>query len=114
MRKPWTTREEKKCAVAYSTLGLDAAVRITKRSKLSVYRKMCESKVRSAHYRGNNFKKEQRRWFREDIGFIFELMASGLNSEVIAEYYDTTSSSIRGAVALAKQGGFDAYPLRNK
>jgi hypothetical protein len=113
MSKPWTTREQKDCAAAYSTEGMEAALSITGRTKTAVYRMMGKLGIRSSYdYSAAN--KKERKWFREDVALMFELLAAGLSSSLIAEHFNTSAASIRNVISLAKSQGFDAYPPRNK
>jgi hypothetical protein len=114
MKKPWTTREQKDCASAYSTQGLGAAIAVTGRTREAIYRMMGKMGVRSAHIRSSNIKKKDRQWYAEDAAMMMELSYSGITSNLIAEYFNTSASAIRNVMSLAKAEGFDAYPLRNK
>jgi hypothetical protein len=110
MRKQWTTREQKDCAFAYSTQGLDAAIAATGRNKFSIITKMSRLNCRSPSNSGRKIQK----YFAEDVAFIFEMISCGLTQSLIAEYYNTTRSAIKALVFRANKHGFDAYPLRNK
>jgi hypothetical protein len=111
MSKAWTTREQKDCAAAYSTEGIDAAIAITGRTKASIYRMMGIVGVKSAYNRHDNLVKQS--WFAEEIAFIFELVCSGISNKIISEYYNTSREHIDLVIRTAKARGFDAYPLRN-
>ena len=110
MSKPWTTREQKDCAAAYSTQGLDVAIAITGRGKCSIISKMstlgCKSPI--------NLGQKERQYYAEDIALIFEMTSCGLKQSLIAEYYSTTRGAIKFLIFRASKYGFDAYPLRNK
>jgi hypothetical protein len=114
MSKPWTTREQKDCAQVYSTQGPDAAVALTGRTKPAVYLMMQDMGISAPYNRSKNIIKKERRWFREDIALMLELLNSGLTSNLIAEYFDTSAGAIRGAVSLAKSKGYEVFPERNK
>lgn len=114
MAKPWTVKEQKICSIAYSTEGVEAAMKATGRSKQSVYWRMQKLGVASLRRPEDSLNKNERKWFRDDIAKAFEMSVSGLSAGIIAEYFDSTAGAIRGAISLAKNKGFDAYPLRNK
>jgi hypothetical protein len=108
MAKPWTTREQRDCAEAYSQQGLHAAIAVTGRGKCSIISKMstlgCNSAVNSGQ--------KERQYYAGDIANIFEMISCGLKQSLIAEYYNTTRGAIKSLVFRANKYGFDAYPLR--
>ena len=114
MAKAWTVKEELECSRIYALEGADIASVNLGRSKPSIYRRMQKLGVKSAHDRSDNLIARTRIWFADQIVEMFEMLESGLSSFLIAEYFNTTAAAIRSAISLAKNNGFDAYPLRNK
>ena len=106
----WTVQMIKKCSEIYSTEGLEAAIEYTGSSKKSVYAKMRDHGVRCAGDKARGL--DKRKYYAEDVVNMLEMSASGLTNSLIAEYYNTTKSSISGVISLAKKNGFDSYPRK--
>jgi len=114
MAKEWTVKEEQECSAIYSKKGAEEASKQLGRSAHSIYEKMRKLGVKSQHCNAKNLKsRTERKFFAEEISVIFELLQSGISYSIISEMFDTTASSIRGTVSIAKKNGFEAYPLRN-
>lgn len=115
MAKAWTSKEVKACSLIYSSSGIQAAMKSTGRTRPSVLNKMTEINNTSAWKpMTSNLKAITRKFYAEDIAKMFEFSSSGLKASLIAEYFNTTISSIKSTMCLARKNGFDAYPMRNK
>jgi hypothetical protein len=110
----WTGPMIKKCAHIYSKEGMKVCMKATGLTSSSIRHKMLEVGAVNPIKRGSTVIPRKRNMYAEDVALIFELKESGLNSKVIAEYFDTTSVNIRTIIKRAVKSGFDAYPLRNK
>ena len=115
MATAWTGREEKDCTLIYSDSGLQAAMDSTGRTKYSVLNKMRElGKFKPSGYDvSRNLKSIVRKFYAEDVARMFEFSDSGIKSSVIAEYFNSTSDSIRSTMKLARKNGMNTYPMRN-
>lgn len=115
MTKAWTSKEVKDCSLIYSASGIQAAMKSTGRSRHSVLNKMKEINNTSIWKpMTGNLKSITRKFYAEDVAKMLELSSCGLRALLIAEYFNTTASSIRSTMCLARKNGFDAYPLRNE
>jgi hypothetical protein len=110
MSKQWTTREQKDCAAAYSTQGLDAAISITGRGSASIINKMYTLGCKSP----KNRPPDTRKHYAENIAEMMEMESSGLKHSIIGEYFNLKRKRVGVILSEARQQGFDAYPLRNK
>tara|TARA_R110000744_G_scaffold380326_3_gene500730 strand:- start:3795 stop:4142 length:348 start_codon:yes stop_codon:yes gene_type:complete len=110
--KPWTGVEQKTCSTIYTTEGLQAAMKYTGRSRHSVKHKMKELGVSSTYDRSQTLKFIERKFYAEDIAVMFEMVADGVKSSIIGEYFNTTSISIRSTMCLARKNGIQMYPKR--
>jgi len=110
--KSWAGVEQRVCATIYKNEGLQAAMKYTGRSRHSVKHKMKELGVPSSYDRSQNLKSIIRRFYTEDVAMMFEFAEYGLKPKLIAEYFDTTSSSIRSTMCLARKNGMQMYPSR--
>ena len=115
MAKAWTLKEVKACSLIYSSRGIQAAMKSTGRTRHSVLNKMKEmNNTTTWKPMTSNLKAITRKFYAEDIAKMFEFSSSGLKSSLIAEYFNTTISSIRSTMCLARKNGFDAYPIREQ
>ncbi len=55
-----------------------------------------------------------RRWFAEDVAFIFECKAIGVSDKIIASEINSTEAAVSSIVTNARKNGFDSYPKRSK
>lgn len=115
MNKSWTGPELKAVSIAYSTIGMNAAIKAScGRSGDVIKRKMCDISNKCATSNASFLKAVERKWYAEDIAIMFELQANGTKASLIAEYMNTTKSSIYSAMQSAARFGFEKYPLRNE
>lgn len=115
MAKAWTGKEQAECSSIYDSIGLSAAMNATGRSRYSVVNKMKElGKFKPSNYNTiKNLKPVKRKFYAEDVASMFEMAGCGVKSSIIAEYFNTTSISIRSTMSIARKKGFEAYPLRS-
>ena len=52
------------------------------------------------------------RFFAEDIAFMMEMRASGLNTSDISKLFEINKKEINAALIHAEKYGFDKYPKR--
>ena len=101
----WTGPLEKRCIEAYTSLGIREAMRVSGATISGVRNKMKSFGISST------FKKQNKFW-AADIAAMFEMKANGLNSNLIAEYFNSSGGTIRKVMSLAAKNGFAAYPMR--
>lgn len=114
MTKPWTVKEQKACALVYSTEGMKAAMAFNGRSRPAIKSMMRKIGVSCAHDSKAGLIPSVRSWYREDVIEVFEMIRSGLNYSLIAEFYDSTANAIALLTSNVRKNGFDAYPMRGK
>ena len=114
MATAWTGPELKAVSIAYSTIGMSAAIKASRgRSSDVIKRMMCDASIKCATSSSSFLKAVERRWYAEDIATMFELQANGTKASLIAEYMNTTISAIYSAMQSAGKNGFDKFPMRN-
>lgn len=104
----WTGKLEKDCSAIYKSEGMQAAI-----DKLGLTRNQIKARMNELGVKTDVKKKrDQRRWFAEDIADIMEgVITHGY--EITAKYYNVTVQLIKQLVCTANLHGFDKYPLRN-